>query len=463
MPNQLTEIKRRSEAAHNIETGAGLTAGAIGSAFGLARLRDAYKKDYPESYERARVAVAAKHPRLAQKLTSHPGFKSTAAIGVAGLTAAGAHRYQQLNELREKKIKRARAARKRETMAKARRVATHYEGGNRRIEQWGPRTYDEALEAELSTYNPKSLTRSAAPMYGHTPAGVRSSRRQDSMLQRFKEWRAYRQAGRTRRPGVAMIPVSERKWPTEHWREEAAARDKAARAAKVEVGRQHQINLRRQLQSRREYALAKAVKEDEMTISAFGVDHGIVSKAFPWQRNRREEGRFASYQDHVHTPRPETNSLNRRGVYDPERNRAIRTGAEATGLAGAAGYVGYKGVKQRSDAYKALGQSVGSSEAIKARKEVGAHLEGYVANIHDRAHQAGRKRNMPQMQETIGAYNAEGEAWKKAAKAHEAHMLGASKQLRRAHGKIGAAALLGAGAIGVHQYGNRGGQPYSYR
>lgn len=102
---------RRDRIARRTEVGSTAVAGTVGSMLGAAKLRDAYKKDYPKRFaahaasaEHAATTVAPKAGRLA-RIASHgePGFITLAVgTGAAGL-AAGSRGYRKHRDKLAKK------------------------------------------------------------------------------------------------------------------------------------------------------------------------------------------------------------------------------------------------------------------------------------------------------------------------------------------------------------------------
>lgn len=95
---------KRRIAARRTELGASTVAGGIGTAFGAAKLRDAYKEEHPERFRSATMRVgqrahkAGMKPARAERLvrtmrTGKPKFVALATLTAAGSTAAGANRY----------------------------------------------------------------------------------------------------------------------------------------------------------------------------------------------------------------------------------------------------------------------------------------------------------------------------------------------------------------------------------
>lgn len=100
---------RADRNAHRVELAGQSVAGGIGSAFGAAKLRDAYKEEHPEKFRHAVRTAAVRasragvpHARIVSAAkTAHSGkppFKALIALTGAGATAASAHHYRQIHD-----------------------------------------------------------------------------------------------------------------------------------------------------------------------------------------------------------------------------------------------------------------------------------------------------------------------------------------------------------------------------
>lgn len=113
----LQELQARKRRAHKVEVGATSTAGAVGSVFGAAKLRDEYRRQSPEHAARFTRATtgaglkAIKHgadPVKVSRLVStveskHPPFKALAAATAAAGVAGAARKYQGVQSIRARR------------------------------------------------------------------------------------------------------------------------------------------------------------------------------------------------------------------------------------------------------------------------------------------------------------------------------------------------------------------------
>lgn len=105
---------RADRNAHRVELAGQTVAGSVGSAFGAAKLRDAFKEEHPQKFTRAlRRSVHSARARGVQPKTvaravrvahsGKPNFASLITLTAAGGTAATAHHYRQIHDWSRKR------------------------------------------------------------------------------------------------------------------------------------------------------------------------------------------------------------------------------------------------------------------------------------------------------------------------------------------------------------------------
>lgn len=122
--------RQRRRASRNVELAASGVAGGVGSAFGAAKLRDAYKEEHPEAFARTvrRTANRASRAGVSAGRVSHlehlatvgkPGFKPLAIATAAAATATGAKRFGEYNDVKHRRELRAAREKKNAAVAKS--------------------------------------------------------------------------------------------------------------------------------------------------------------------------------------------------------------------------------------------------------------------------------------------------------------------------------------------------------
>ena len=107
-----TPWSNRDYYGRRAENAAGMAAGGVGIGFGAAKLRDAYKQDYPAAHQRrlGQVERGARRlgPERAKRLVrladeGHPGFRTLATAAALGTAATTGKRIRMHTEIKEQK------------------------------------------------------------------------------------------------------------------------------------------------------------------------------------------------------------------------------------------------------------------------------------------------------------------------------------------------------------------------
>lgn len=175
-----------------------------------------------------------------------------------------------------------------------------------------------------------------------------------------------------------------------------------------------------------------------------------MNKAF--DHERAQQDREAEARDARVIQRERPVPVRRGRAYDPERSRRNRQAAYTGVGAGGAVVAGAHGVRARREG-RALGREAGKEALLSAAEH---------KQLQDKLHNLGQIGPSPRPSDLTHAASlhasATGHAGQSVALGQQAR-----KFTQRSRASLAAAALLGAGAYGVHDYDRRrGGRPYGY-